>query len=78
MKKYIALICTIFMLLLTACNDQTLPTETPTDTLAQSEQLTDNGESTPPVEEENPINTMEKLANVEGVISVLIKRFHNR
>ena len=75
MKKYIALICTIFMLLLTACNDQTLPTETPTDTLAQSEQLTYNGESTPPVEEGNPINTMEKLANVEGVISVTKQTF---
>ena len=75
MKKYIALICAIVMLLLTACNNQTPPTETPTDTPAQSEQPTDNSETTPPAEEKNPINTMEKLVDLEGVISVTKQTF---
>lgn len=75
MKKYIALICAILMLLLTACNNQTPPDETPTDAPTQSEQPTDNGETTPPPEEKNPINTMEKLADVDGVISVTKQTF---
>ena len=75
MKKYIALICAILVLLLTACNNQTPPDETPTDTPTQSEQPTDNNETTPPAEEKNPINTMEKLVDLEGVISVTKQTF---
>ena len=75
MKKYIALICAILMLLLTACNNQTPPDETPTDAPTQSEQPTDNVETTPPLEEKNPISTMEKLADVDGVISVTKQTF---
>ena len=61
MKKYIVLICAIFMLLLTACNNQSPPIETPTDTPSQPEQPTDSSETTPTAEEKNSINTMEKL-----------------
>ena len=75
MKKYIALICAILVLLLTACNNQTPPDEPPADTPTQSEQPTDNNETTPPAEEKNPINTMEKLVDLEGVISVTKQTF---
>lgn len=75
MKKYIALICAILMLLFTACNNQTPLSETPTDTPSQSEEPTDNSETTPPAEEKNPINTMEKLAGVDGVLSVTKQNF---
>ena len=75
MKKYIALICAILMLLLTACNNQMPPAETPTETYAQSEQPTDNGEIMPQPEEKISINTMEKLTDVDGVISVTEQSF---
>ena len=75
MKKYIALICAILMLLLTACNNQTPSDETPTDAPTQSEQSTESSETTPPADEKNPINTMEKLADVDGVISVTKQTF---
>ena len=70
MKKYIALICAILMLLLTACNNQTPPTPTHTET------TTDNPpQSEQPTEKKNPINTMEKLSEVDGVISVTKQAF---
>lgn len=74
MKKYIALICAILMMLLTACN-KTPPTSTPTDNPTQSEQPTENTQTTPPPVEKNPINTMEKLSEVDGVISVTKQTF---
>ena len=54
MKKYIALICAILMLLLTACNNQTPPDETPTDAPTQSEQPTESEQSEQPTESEQP------------------------
>lgn len=63
------------MLLLTACNSQTPQGEAPKDTTTPSEQATDNGDTTPPPEEKNPINTMEKLIDVDGVISVTKQNF---
>lgn len=78
MKKYIALICAILMLLLTACNNQTPPTEPSTDPLTGLEQPTDNGDTTTPYEENNPINTMEMLADVDGVIYVTKQTFSSQ
>ena len=75
MKKYIALICAIFMLLLTACNNQPPPTETPTGTPTQPEQPTDNS---PSPEEKNHINIMEKLTEVDGVLSVTKQNFSSQ
>ena len=70
MKKIIALICAALMLFLTACHHQApSDTDTATDTLTQSEVPTDSEETTFPVEK-NPIDTMEKLAEVDGVLSV--------
>lgn len=59
MKKCIALICTVVLLVLTACHNQTPPVET----------------STPPEKGKNSINTMEKLVHVDGVISVTKQSF---
>ena len=87
MKKYIALICAFFILLLTACNNQTQPTEIATDTPTQKatelstdttkklENPTDSNVITPPTEETNLINSMEKLSGVDGVISVTKQTF---
>lgn len=79
MKKYIALICLILALLLTSCtsyqNDEEMPTDsTIADNSEQTEKTTENS-ATEPVEIKNPINTMEKLADVEGVISVSKQSF---
>ena len=79
MKKYIALICLILALLLTSCtshqNDEEMPTDsTIADNSEQTEKNTENS-ATEPVEIKNPINTMEKLADVEGVISVSKQSF---
>lgn len=78
MKKYIVLICAIFMLLLTACNNQSPPIETPTDTPSQPEQPTDSSETTPTAEEKNSINTMEKLTTVDEVFSVTKQNFSSQ
>ncbi len=78
MKKYIAIFCVILMLLLTACNNQTPPAENPTDKPTQSEQPIDNGETIPPLEEKNSITTMEKLADIDGVISVTKQPFSSQ
>lgn len=77
-KKYIALICAFLILLLTSCNNQSTPhTQTPTDDPTQSEQPTEGMETTPPPEEKNSIDTMEKLSEVDGVISVTKQDFSN-
>lgn len=78
MKRSLSLLCASLILLLTACAQQA-PSVLPTDTPAQSEhaeQPTD-GDATSPPEEKNPINTMEKLADVDGVISVTKQSFSN-
>ena len=66
-------------LLLTSCrsyqNDEEMPTDsTIADNSEQTEKTTENS-ATEPVEIKNPINTMEKLADVEGVISVSKQSF---
>lgn len=78
MKKYQALFCVLFMLLLTACHNQISPAEIPTDTPARSEQPTDSRDTTPSPKEKNSINTMEKLTEVAGVISVTRQNFSNQ
>ena len=75
MKKIIAWICAALMLFLTACHHQApSDTDTATDMLTQSEVPTDSEETTFPVEK-NPIDTMEKLAEVDGVLSVTKQTF---
>lgn len=75
MKKYMALIGAMLMLLFTACNNQTMSQETSTAPHSQSEQTTNNNEPTPLPEKKNPINTMEKLVDVDGVVSVTQQTF---
>ena len=62
MKKYIALICLICVLLLTACTNQNTDVESPTEdiaTMENTEQSEKNTESSENVaeKEKNPINT---------------------
>ena len=78
MKKTIALLCAVLMLLLTACNSTSVTETTPpTETTTQIETTipADGGEDTPEAKE--PIDTMEKLARVEGVLSVTQLEFSN-
>ena len=75
MKQYIAFICAILLLLLCSCQHQTPHAEMPADNPPSSEQENVKGENTPPKEEKNPIQTMEKLAEVDGVISVTKQTF---
>lgn len=78
MRKTIALLCAIMMLLLTACNSTSVTETTPpTETTTQIETTTpaDGGEDTPEVKE--PIDTMEKLTRVDGVLSVTQLAFSN-
>lgn len=83
MKKYIALICLICLicvLLLTACTNQNTDVESPTEDIAtmenteQSEKNTESSENLAE-KEKNPINTMEKLTEVQDVISVTKQYF---
>lgn len=64
MKKNIAIVCAVLMLFLTACHNQTPPIDDP----IQSEQSAGDGET-------NSINTMEKLLNIDGVVSVTKQTF---
>lgn len=66
--------CTLFLLLLTACNNQS-HTESSKDNQTNSERVTENGENTPPEEEKKSINSMEKMVEVDGVISVTKQNF---
>ena len=71
MKKIIALFCAILMLALTACKEApTLEVTTLPETISQVETTpsTDAEEGMPEIKES--IDTMEKLAEVEGVLSV--------
>lgn len=72
MRKTIALLCAVLMLLLTACSS-TPVTETtpPAETTPQIETTTpaDGGEDAPKVIN-GLINTMERMTEVEGVLSV--------
>ncbi len=69
MKKYMALICVILLVLLTACNNQSSTPPT-TDTPSG------NQGTTPPADEQkNPISSVEKLADVDGVIEVKKQTF---
>lgn len=89
MKKYIALICLLLILSLTSCSDQNSNVEKTTDNTIPSQQIqnteetknseytekiTENSESDV-VEKVNPINTMEKLSDVDGVVSVTKQTF---
>lgn len=86
MKKCIALLIVSLMLFLTACNPQTPPnpehpSEKPTDNPIQSEQPDETdepGETVSLPDEKNPINTMEKLTDVDGVISVTKQTFSSQ
>lgn len=76
MKKIIAFLCAILMLLLTACKEPSEVETTPLpETTPQVETTTpsDEGGDTPEVKE--PIDTMEKLAQVDGVLSVTQQEF---
>lgn len=83
MKKYIALICLICLicvLLLTACTNQNTDVESPTEDIATMENIEQSEKNTESSEnlaekEKNPINTMEKLTEVQDVISVTKQYF---
>lgn len=83
MKKYIRLLCACAGILLvlswTACTNQPPPhAETSTDSPTPSERPNESGASTSAPEEKNTINTMEKLAEVDGVISVTEQTFSSQ
>ena len=78
MKKTIALLCAILMLLMTACNNsseegKTLPQTTPQveiTTPSEKEGEKEEGSKT-----QEPVNTMERMTEVEGVLSVEKQKF---
>lgn len=78
MKKYITLICLFLLLSLVACGNQGSNAETTTDDTTQLEQPTVNEETTELTEQKNPIDSMEKLSDVEGVISVTKQSFSRK
>ncbi len=69
MKKCIAFICTLFVLLFTACR------QTPPIPSTKGEETTKGSEASPPTEIQNPIDTMEKLTDLEEVFSVTKQSF---
>ena len=78
MKKIIALFCAVLMLVLTACKEP-LAVEETTSTEQIPQAVTtlpaDTGEEIPEIKES--IDTMEKLAEVDGVLSVTQLEFSN-
>lgn len=73
MKKTIALLCAILMLLMTACNKAPEETTTLPETTPQVEITTpieEEGEEEEVPKLQEPVNTMERMTEVEGVLSV--------
>ena len=78
MKKTISLIVAMLALLLTSCNEATpLVSENPTLIPPQTV-LTESNNATTSPEKTNPINSMEKLVDVGGVVSVTKQSFSNQ
>lgn len=74
MKETIALLCAIMMLLLTACNQSPEEVTTLSETTPQVEATlptegNENGEEETP-KSNTPVNTMERMTEVDGVLSV--------
>jgi len=67
MKKYFALICVFFVLVFVSCSNRTLPTEAIGENTIQT---VEKGQSTTFPENNSMIDTVEKLTNVDGVLSV--------
>lgn len=73
MKRTIALLCTILMLLMTSCNKSPEETTTLPETTPQVENTTpieEEGEKEEVPKPQEPVNTMERMTEVEGVLSV--------
>ena len=72
MRKYIALFFAVVMLFMTACNHQPpADSENSKGNQNQMEQPTDNSDTA----NKNPVTSMEKLTDVDGVISVAKQAF---
>ena len=73
MKRTIALLCAILMLLMTSCNKSpeegtTLPETTPQ--VQNTTPIEEEGEKEEAPKPQEPVNTMERMTEVEGVLSV--------
>ena len=87
MKKILAILSAILLLILPSCNNQSPKSDNPTDTSPltgiteistqkeKNEESTEPQESTPEDIEKNKINSMEKLTDIEEVISVTKQSF---
>ena len=73
MKRYIALICVALILLLCACNKEEPPSKTE-ETLQSTKSTTTAAVTTAP-QIQNPINRMEKMTQLDDVISVSKQAF---
>lgn len=73
MKRYIALICVALILLLCACNKEEPPSKTE-ETLQSTKNTTTAAVTTAP-QIQNPINRMEKMTQLDDVISVTKQAF---
>lgn len=73
MKRTIALLCAILMLLMTSCNKSPEEGTTLPETTSQVENTTpieEEGEKEEAPKPQEPVNTMERMTEVEGVLSV--------
>ena len=78
MKKTISLIITILVLLLTSCNDAIPPISESSTFIPTPTELPESSSITISPEKTNPINSMERLVDVGGVVSVTKQSFSNQ